>query len=289
MGGFRFGLLEGFGAFLLAALAACGGRSSTLEPDSVNIDANQPIAGSTAKPGPSATVGGAGSVSASGGKSGVPTGGSSSSGGTGGSGATAGVWMSGAASGGSAGVDTQLFVSCADYCTASSQRRPCASGISGPECMASCTSEVSAYGPECQRLGSALLDCLTKVYKNSSSCSEVDELSIAKCSALFTSYQGCVAPTADPLPTPDPPPPPLTCSSSSSSSNGKCAVDVKCTSGAYYSVSCYETSPDQSSCTCNASFPNGSASGGSFGLNVSATSACYASLATCGFPQIGAP
>jgi len=299
MGGLRLRVLEGFGTLVLAVLAGCGGRSSVLEPDSASIAANQPAGGSTATPPPNASVGATGNASSSGGKglptggnSGVPAGGRSSSGSAGS--AAAGGSISGAggaagsASGGSAGLDSAAFSKCDDYCTASAQPRPCPSGFSPLECTSSCTSELSAYGPECQGLGIALLDCLTTVYKHSSSCSEVDRLSLAKCSALFTSYQACVAPTPHPVPTPDPPPL-LTCSSSGSSSNGKCSLDVKCTSGAYYSVSCYQTGADQSTCTCNASFPDGSASGGNFGLNENASFACYDSLATCGFPQVGAP
>jgi hypothetical protein len=63
-------------------------------------------------------------------------------------------------------------------------------------------------------------------------------------------------------------------------------LNLKCTNGAYYTVSCTQTSANQSSCTCNASLPDGAATGAGFGLNENASFACYDSLATCGFPQI---
>jgi hypothetical protein len=80
----------------------------------------------------------------------------------------------------------------------------------------------------------------------------------------------------------------VTCSSSGSSDNGTCNLDVKCTGGAYYTVFCDQTSSAQSTCTCSASFPDGSGTGASFSLNENATFACYDSLSTCGFPEIGA-
>jgi len=62
---------------------------------------------------------------------------------------------------------------------------------------------------------------------------------------------------------------------------------VKCDNGAYYSVSCYAASPDQSSCTCSAMSANGAGSGAGFSLNEGVNVACYDSFAVCGFPQGG--
>ena len=284
MGG--FGLLKGFGALLLIVLAGCGGRSSMLDPDAVSVEANQPAGGSTASPG-SSTVGsgaktGAGATgSAAAPRDKVPTGGSAGSGNAGSTPTPGERGAAGAASGGASGFDPVTIGACNDYCIAGTQG-PCPSLSSAAECASSCSSELLSQTLACQKLGSTLLSCLTTVYKNSNSCSEVDQLSAAKCSALFASYQGCVAPTPDPMPTQ------LACSSSGSSSNGKCGLKVECTSGAYYTVSCSQTSPDQSSCTCNSIFPNGSGTGANFFLDENATFACYDSLATCGFPQVGA-
>lgn len=302
----------------MAALAGCGGRSSTLSPEGA-IGADQPSGGSTAGP-PSAggsgaqTSGGSGAP-ANGGKAGAPSGGSSSggspsggssSGGGSPSGGVAGVGVGGTATGGvgtagsagaggSSGLDPAVAASCINYCNAST-RPPCPSGLSVPECAAACSSELSQQNFRCQKVGGGLLECLTAVYNNSKSCTDVDQWAFAKCSTLFARYQDCLGPDVNPPPPPPPPPPlppppppvPLTCSTSGSSSNGKCTLDVKCTGGAYYNVSCYQTSPDQSSCSCSASLPDGSGSGASFGLNENATFACYDSLAACGFPQVGA-
>ena len=308
MGGLRLGSLEVFAALLLSGLAGCGGRS-TFDSDALATDPDQPVAGSTTKPRPKPGDGGSGNASSGGGQSGAPTGGKASvpaggspAGGTAGNGAAgdsstpssggaSGSPMggspgaAGAASGGAGGLDPLVSITCADYCNTSTHG-PCPNGFPSSECVRSCVSELALQSLQCQKTGATLLSCLTTVYKNSSSCNEVEQLSRANCSPLFESYHTCTAPV--PVPAPQPPLP-VTCSSSGSSSNGKCSLDVKCNSGAFYSVACYQTSTEQSSCTCNASFPDGSGSGSSFGLNENATFACYDSLATCGFPQIGAP
>ena len=303
MGGLLSRTSKGFGALLLAALAACGGRSSPIDPDAVTIAANQPSettsgGGTGATSGNSAT----GSATASGGKSGVPAGGSAtgaasgvgtagssstpSGGSSSGGSSSGGAGAAGAATGGSTSTEPSFVRSCNSYCSVAAQG-PCPSGISSTECLASCVNELSRQTLLCQTYGEGLLRCLTAVYTNSNSCGEVDQLSLAKCSSQFTTYQNCSGPGSTPVPPPTPTPM-VTCSSSGSSSNGKCNLDVKCTSGAYYTVSCYQTGPEQSNCTCNASLPNGTGTGANFGLNENSTFACYDSLATCGFPDIGA-
>jgi len=291
MGGLRFGLLKGLGVSLLLAITACGGRSSTLYPDAItDLAANQPSGGATGKPstggsGASPSVG-TGGATASGGATSIGTAGAPAGGNT--SGGTAGVAGSpstgGAPAGGSAGLDSALLAGCKDYCSASSQG-PCPIGFEAGQCMSSCTSEVTSRSAQCQMLIKSMLSCLTTVYDVGSSCDEVTQLSLAKCAPLLASNPSCFAPNSNPPPPPDPAP---TCSSSGNSSNGTCNLDVKCTTGAYYTVSCYQTGTAQSSCTCNASLPNGAGTGASFGLNENATFACYDSLAACGFPQIGA-
>ena len=145
-------------------------------------------------------------------------------------------------------------------------------------------SEVGAQSPSCQKNAEGLLNCITKAYQNSTSCGEFDQLAGAKCSALSDKYQRCVGIGTPPVLTPPEP----ACSSSGSSSNGTCSLTVKCTNGAFYDVACSQTSPASSDCTCTANLPTGAATQAGFGLNESTTFACYDSLVTCGFPQIGA-
>ncbi|HYQ41417.1 MAG TPA: hypothetical protein VER11_05610 [Polyangiaceae bacterium] len=294
MGGLRFSWLQGFGFSFFALLAACGGRSSTLDPDGVYLEPSRPSGGSTSQPagGSGAKAGvGAGGATSTGGKSGVPTpaGGSSASGGTAGAGvgtSTGSAGASGTASGGSAGLDPTTFAYCTAFCNVSTQGA-CPSGTTSAECSAQCASELAGESPECRQIASSFLACLTTAYEKSRNCTEVDQSSVGACSKWAEAYSSCLAPAPVPTPAPDPMPQP-TCSSSGSSSNGKCNLDVKCATGAYYSVSCYQTGSAQSNCTCNASLPNGSGTGANFALNETTTFACYDSLAACGFPQIGA-
>jgi hypothetical protein len=317
MRGLPFRLLEGSGALCLAMLAGCGGRSATLDTDAFSVEANQPSAsGSNGKGTGSASATGAGSAPNSG-SSGIPSAGgsgtpSSGSGGTSsGSGAAPGssagsspnpgTWTgragsssaggapSGGPAGGSAsgGAPTVFLNSCADYCSTTMQG-VCPSQIPLDECQSSCASELSNQSLQCQRTASALLDCLTTVYRNSSNCADVAQLSVAKCAELEASYVRCSGPATNPVPTPAPQPPIPVCSSSGNSGNGACSLDVKCTNGTYYSVACRQTSPTQSSCSCSSSSSSGSASSVGLSLNESITFACYDSLAVCGFPQIGA-
>ncbi|MEI9940686.1 MAG: hypothetical protein WDO69_26020 [Pseudomonadota bacterium] len=295
MGGLPFRLLKGSGALLVAVLAGCGGRSSTLDSDDVNVEPSQPDGGSTGNAAPGAG-GGAGHgpapVPTPGDKGGSPSGGATSVG-SAGSAPAGGASSAGAASGGASAVDPATYSSCNNYCSAVTQS-PCPNGLAPDQCTSSCLSDLGAQSLECQKTGQVLIDCLITVFKNSDGCAQVEDLTAAKCSGLLTSYQSCSRPIPDPMPAPLPTPVPIpgplpaqTCSSSGSSGNGTCNLDVKCDSGAYYSVYCSQTSPAQSSCTCSASFADGSGSGSVFGLNENATFACYDSLATCGFPQTG--
>ena len=294
-------MLKGSGALLFAVLAGCGGRSSTLEPDAITGDANQPSGGSTSSDGAAssgAKTGVGATGSATGGKAGSaagspPTstpgtggaaGGSASGGSPAGGAASAGAAGS-TPSGGASGISSSLATACKNYCLGTTQGA-CPQDL-GPfdECMASCSNEVSGQSPSCQKTAEELLGCLLKAYQNSSTCNEYEYLSTVKCAELGKAYALCNGSSAPPPPVPTPMPA-QSCSSSGSSGNGSCFVSVKCDTGAYYSVSCTQSGPAQSNCTCNASLPNGSGSGASFGLNESTTFACYDSLATCGFPQI---
>ena len=349
MGGLPFRVLEGFGVFSLAVLAACGGRSSTLEDDALTAaEANQPSGGSsgaasngaggtaahgnvgnsgpaTGGKGGSPTAGAAGAAASSGtpsggasygGVAGVGTGGATPSGGassggaagigtagaapSGGasSGGAAGVGTAGASSGGAAGVGaaggassggaagagSSFYGSCANYCTVTSHG-PCPNSLSRDECAWSCIREVSQQSPACQSNANALLDCLSTAYQNSTSCSQFDELAYAKCSAFSATYQRCAKSSGSHPPEPEPEP---TCTSSGNITSNSCSLNMKCTNGAYYSVSCAQTSAATSDCTCVATLPGGASSSAGFGLNESTTFACSDGLATCGFPQIGA-
>jgi len=290
----------------LALLSGCGARSSTLDPEAYTVEPNLPASGSTGSP--ASGAGGAGSKGSGAAPSGTGTGGKAggpatgtgaaggspaggtpaggaSMGGTGGSSTGGAAGAGGATQAGAAGVDPYVYSRCTNYCSATTQGR-CPTSVSLGECLGSCVTEVSSRSPECQKNAASLLDCLTAAYQNSNSCSQFDELAYAKCSGWAASYQGCADYPA-PTPVPDPSPAP-TCSSSGNSSNGSCSLDVKCDNGAYYSVRCYEGSPAQSNCSCKASLPGGPGVGVvGFNLNESVTFACYDSLATCGFPQIG--
>ena len=218
--------------------------------------------------------------SAQAGSSGSSTGGSAQAG-------SSGSATGGAAQGGGTALDPYARSVCNDYCKATSQI-PCP-GTSFPflQCTSACINEV-IHSPQCQKPAEILLSCLTTVYQNSKTCSQADELSAAKCSALSAAYQDCVSANPDPVPPPVPPPPSLCSSYGSSSSSGNCDLGVKCDNGAYYKVSCAQSSSVASSCTCFSGSADGTSTGSSFNLNESVAFACYDSLAVCGFPQFGA-
>jgi hypothetical protein len=317
MGGLSLRVLKGSSALLLV-VAGCGGRSSTLETDGTTGDGNQPSDGSGAtNPGAGATGPGKDGSPApgAGGQAGSPTAGppsvgtgarggiaagstgvgGTSPGGTAGVG-TAGSPAGGAAVGGSAGIGTaggsatggavgvapSTYVSCANYCSTSTQG-VCPNAISVDACTQSCLSEVGAQSPSCQKNAEGLLDCLTTAYQYSMSCSQFDELALTKCSALSATYQSCASAVLEPPPVASP-----GCSSSGSSSKNVCDLSVKCDSGAYYTVQCRQTNTGDSNCTCQAAVPGQPGVGAGFTLNESVTFACYDSLAACGFPQLGA-
>jgi len=277
-----------------------------LDPDAVSIGANQPGAGATSGSSGAGSKGGGAtgnadpcgdcSIPGSGAAPNGGTAGASASGGTGASSGSAGAGSAGApipaggaAQGGSAGTDPAVVASCTNYCSSSTQAA-CPSGVSARECSQSCLAELGGLAQGCQQIGRSLLDCLTTVYQNSMTCNDVAQLSVAKCASQLNRYESCVdtngAPIPTPLPTPTPPAP--NCASSGSSSNDQCSLQVKCDTGGYYTVSCHQTGPERSSCSCMASLPNGNVTGGGIDLAEGATFACYDTLAACGFPQIGA-
>ena len=214
------------------------------------------------------------------GSSGSSTGGSAQAGSSGSS-------TGGAAQGGGTALDPYARSVCNDYCKATSQI-PCP-GTSFPflQCTSACINEV-IHSPQCEKPAEILLSCLTTVYQNSKTCSQADDLSAAKCSALSAAYQDCVSANPDPVPPPVPPPASACSSYGSSSSSGNCDLGVKCDNGAYYKVSCAQSSSVASSCTCFSSSADGTSTGSSFNLNEGVAFACYDSLAVCGFPQFGA-
>ncbi|HKO52394.1 MAG TPA: hypothetical protein VJV79_32025 [Polyangiaceae bacterium] len=296
---------------LLAALAACGGRSSTLDTDGMAADPSQSTSGSpgsanAGKPGvgkpPTSgggVTGGGASGTGTGGTSGtgtgaVPgtgTGGTSGTGtgavpgtGTGGAAGAAGaVPAGGSAQGGGTGTPAPTYRSCAEYCSTISQG-VCPSGVSVDQCVLSCSAELNGQTARCQDGAINLLTCLTTAYRNSASCGDVEKRSGALCGGLSDYYQSCVGTGTNPIPPPVAAP---TCSTSGNSNNGRCTLDVKCDTGAYYSVLCHQTDSGQSSCTCKSGSVNGGSSLAVFNLNEGLTFACYDSLAACGFPQIG--
>jgi len=219
--------------------------------------------------------------SAQAGSSGSSTGGSAQAGSSGSS-------TGGAAQGGGTALDPYARSVCNDYCKATSQI-PCP-GTSFPflQCTSACINEV-IHSPQCEKPAEILLSCLTTVYQNSKTCSQADDLSAAKCSALSAAYQDCVSANPDPVPPPVPPPASACSSYGSSSSSGNCDLGVKCDNGAYYKVSCAQSSSVASSCTCFSSSADGTSTGSSFNLNEGVAFACYDSLAVCGFPQFAAP
>jgi len=73
------------------------------------------------------------------------------------------------------------------------------------------------------------------------------------------------------------------CWSSETHTPDSCALYVKCVHGSQYTVTCEQLTPYQSGCTCSGTFADGSSTGARLDFADSATIACYASLARCGF------
>jgi hypothetical protein len=283
-------------------LGGCGGRTS-FDPVDLGIAPSPSPVGSTASSGGSGATspvgsGGAGGIMATGGKPAAPAGGSASGGapsagkggtapipgspGVGVAGFTGTSGSAGAASGGSGGLDPAVVEACAGYCK-SYVSSPCLDAPSTTTyCEQTCQEEFGPRSASCQKLGIEVLSCLGAVLDYVSDCTELVPLYDAKCGGPVTSYENCAA--ATPVPPPNPPGMPG-CSSSESYGNGSCTMTSKCDSGAYYNVNCSQTSANQSSCSCTATFRNGSSTGAGFNLNEAVPFACEDTLAACAAPS----
>ena len=270
----------------LAALGACGGRTSTLIDDNdPSLDPSLPsnTAGtsgggstSTAPSGPHTA--GASSVPVGvGGVTSTPAGGAPSAGG-----ATSGVAGSPTGVGGSVGVGgtgplTSAAQACSEFCS-KINNNPCAGEFgSQSDCTLGCTDSLSASSA-CTPIGQAVLNCYTPIFTaNAGHCASVSARAARTCAAQVQAFQECVGANTDPGP-----PPPVSCSSSGSGGANFCTMNSSCTDGTFYLVNCKQAGANQAVCTCATSLGSNT----QFTLNEGIEIACQDATVSCGAPQL---
>jgi len=149
----------------LVGTAACGSRTSTLDPDVY-------------------------AVAGQGGSSGVKP---SSSGGK----ATTGSGLLGMSGGStsppatSSGVDPSIAVGpCQRYCAGYGTQ--CKKSLKGKDCLTTCQGELNDYGAFCQTQGVNALTCLTPFFSpQGGDCSVAVNRALTNCGELVTSFDAC--------------------------------------------------------------------------------------------------
>ncbi len=276
----------------MLSLAACGGRTgddlygydagtgSSLPANDGKGGSGQgatsgsPSSGASTSTGGGSTTGGSGSTTGgSTGTAGSTQAGAPSKGGapgTGGfAGSSGGFGQAGAA--GSGGVTGLVQVACTELCI--DPTSPCPDQFGpGVQCVNDCFQALTIRGGVCQDIGAQLAFCFKDAAsKFGSDCSTGANQAPVICSGLLNTYQACASGSSTP-----PPPPPVACSGSGGAAPGKCSQNQMCSDGTYFSVSCYEQSPNQSACTCSS--PNVTSN---ITLNESAIYACNDAFVAC--------
>jgi len=154
------------GVLGLGSTAACGSRTSMLDPDVYSVGE-----GGSSNTNP---LGNAGKSSSSGGR---PVG-------TAGTGATVG-------GGKASGVDPSVAVGvCQQYCPGYSSQ--CKKRLKGQECIPTCQGELNNFGPVCQALGVKALSCLTPFFSpGGGDCDGAVNRALAQCGGIVTQFEEC--------------------------------------------------------------------------------------------------
>jgi hypothetical protein len=259
----RAGLVFG-AAWLALAAAACGGRTSTLDPDVYENDPPDEGSGGSSTAGTGST----------------PTAGKSSS------------PKAGSGPGGS-GADINTAKVCDGYCGGYEQK--CPERLDGGECRATCAQEMTGFGPACNNLGTAALNCLSPFFKDGSlSCDTAVRNALTNCRQQVDAFDACKSgdpepqppqpiPTPTPTPTPQPNPMPTQypgyCGGMGEQGTNHCKDAYACAEGVY-TVSCVLNAGGMLY-DCSCTWPNGAGQG--FFLIYPNPSACQAAATQCGF------
>jgi hypothetical protein len=152
--------------------AACGSRTSMLDPDAYDSN-GQGVVGAAGR----ANVPGNGTAGKSSNGTGLL--------GRAGSGSTTPV------GGPVNGVDTSLAVTpCQQYCPGYSTQ--CKQRLEGQDCLSTCQGELNGFGPSCQTLGIAALNCLTPFFSaRGGDCNSAVNHALAKCGTIVASFDSC--------------------------------------------------------------------------------------------------
>ena len=147
----------------LVGTAACGSRTSMLDPDV--YDANGPGGSSGLKPGGSAGNTGGGLLGMAG--------------------------ASVSPSTPSRGVDTsQAKTPCEQYCASYSNQ--CRQRLEGKDCLSSCQNELNGSGPLCQLLGIETLSCLTPFFgAKGEACGNAVGRALTQCEDVVSAFDEC--------------------------------------------------------------------------------------------------
>ncbi len=222
-------LSTAIGVVGLLGTAACGSRTSMLDPDVYGLTNGDSGASS----------GGRGS----GGKSSVGSAGKASNGGglVGNSGATS------TPSGGASGVNPGLALTpCQQYCPAYGTQ--CKKRLDGKDCLATCQGELNSYGPKCQSMGIEALRCLTPFFTpNGKDCNGAVNKALSQCGSIVTAFDDCKENFSSPsLPVPQV----LSCPRTGDGGFMRdCSSVYQCSNGPYV-VFCATAPNMQLNCSC---------------------------------------
>lgn len=168
-------LATSFGVVGLLGTAACGSRTSMLDPDGYGLTDGDSggSSGGRGSGGTQSSVGSAGKASKGGGL-------------VGNSGAT-----STPSGGASTGVNPGLALTpCQQYCPAYGTQ--CKKRLDGKDCMATCQGELNSYGPSCQSMGIEALRCLTPFFTpNGNDCNGAVNKALSLCGPIVTAFDEC--------------------------------------------------------------------------------------------------
>jgi hypothetical protein len=89
------------------------------------------------------------------------------------------------------GVDTSLALTpCQQYCPGYGTQ--CRARLESQDCLSTCQGELNGFGPSCQMLGIAALQCLTPFFSvNGGDCNAAVNRALAQCGTIVSSFDSC--------------------------------------------------------------------------------------------------